>query len=317
MKNIIIASLSLLISFCAHNQVLAMDMSATGSPIERSRLKSTEVAQNPTTLTQAVRINDIESLKQLIANKADLEAKNKDGQTAVAIAAMMGRDGALHILLAAGANPNARDNDQFTPLMETACRGCSKCTSYPDKKNPLPLTCQSCFNNAQCLISAGADLNGKDHNGYTAVLYATGHQKWPIADLLLYHKARHDARECTGITSLHNATQYGSINTVQLLLANGASAEAPDNGDRTPYDLALKTRNHNLIDIFSVNIAQYSQKEIEVAKALLDMRTRQQENVKKEKQPYANNCGAGFRRYTSPLPTIHESKLRVLVGLKS
>lgn len=48
--------------------------------------------------------------------KARIEAKNQDGQTAVHLASMNGKDEILRKLISHGANMNTRDTAGYTPL---------------------------------------------------------------------------------------------------------------------------------------------------------------------------------------------------------
>lgn len=60
-----------------------------------------------------------EVIKYLIKMGANLNSRSRSGLSPLHIAAMRGRHEIVRILLAHGADPNLRDNDNYTPLMKT------------------------------------------------------------------------------------------------------------------------------------------------------------------------------------------------------
>lgn len=99
----------------------------------------------------------IESIRLLIAAGANVNAKTKGGYTPLHQASMSFRGHTdlpeiIHILLAAGAKVDARNNDGVTPLMWAA-----ECNAVE---------------NAEALIAAGADVNAKTNGGLTPLWYA-------------------------------------------------------------------------------------------------------------------------------------------------
>jgi len=93
----------------------------------------------------AVRANDIDKLKDLIASGLDVNIKDKDGNTPLHIAAMHNYDDVAVILIQNGADINAKDNYGETPLF-TAIRFAS-----PDV--------------ASLLISNKADIDTSNSSG--------------------------------------------------------------------------------------------------------------------------------------------------------
>jgi ankyrin repeat protein len=106
-------------------------------------------------LHNAARQLEIERVRELLAEGADVNAQDTSGRTALQLAvryAYKNEDEALKIvqeLLAAGASINAADDEGFAPLSHAAVYG------YPEL--------------LQYLIASGADVNHRDEHGNTAI----------------------------------------------------------------------------------------------------------------------------------------------------
>ena len=103
----------------------------------------------------------------LIAEGANVNAKDKLGDTSLQVAAYQGHKEIAELLIAKGADVNAKDGDGVTPL-DLAIR----------------------FNRtetAELLIAKGADVNAKGNNGETPLDLAILVGRDEIADLLRKH----------------------------------------------------------------------------------------------------------------------------------
>lgn len=118
----------------------------------------------------------IESIRLLIAAGANVNARDNNGNTPLHEASQSFRGHTdlpeiIRILIAAGAKVDARNNDGVTPLM-WAAEG-------------------NAVENAEALIAAGADVNAKTNDGYTPLWYAA-HASYSAAKVeavLRYHGA--------------------------------------------------------------------------------------------------------------------------------
>ena len=81
------------------------------------------IPNEPRLILDAARRSNIEAVRKLAANRAGLEARDEDGNTALGVAASTGNAAILDALLVAGANIETRNNAQETPLMIAAANG--------------------------------------------------------------------------------------------------------------------------------------------------------------------------------------------------
>jgi len=106
--------------------------------------------------------------------------------------------GLTRILLAAGADPNAKDGGT-TALMRAAQQG------YPE--------------NVKALIDAGADINAVDDDGWPALMRADSVE---VVRVLVNAGADLTIKNKDGETALSMARRYDQTEVVKLLKSHGA-----------------------------------------------------------------------------------------------
>jgi len=101
-------------------------------------------------------------------------------------------------------------------------------SSYPsDQGNRLlDLALKGDVSSLSRLLSSGADVNYADHQGNTALMTASPHDKPSVIELLLKQGANPNAKQKDGYTALIFAAQKGHTAVIQLLLDNGADINA-------------------------------------------------------------------------------------------
>ena len=92
---------------------------------------------------------DIEAVKQHLAKGMDVDAKNKDGATALHVAAILGQYKVAELLIQKGANVNVSGDDGGTALHAAAFLGQ--------------------YEVAKLLVQKGADVNARKNDGATAM----------------------------------------------------------------------------------------------------------------------------------------------------
>jgi hypothetical protein len=93
----------------------------------------------------------------------------------------------------------------------------------------------------QALLTSGADVNARDWQDWTALMYAAESGNPTTVQALLTNKAHVNAKtEGSGWTALMSAASRGHAAVVQALLANGAEANARDKEGQTALFLAVQ-----------------------------------------------------------------------------
>jgi cytohesin len=90
------------------------------------------------------------------------------------------------------------------------------------------------------LLSAGADVEGRDGAGRTPLMAAAGAGLDDAVELLLAAGASLRAGDIQGRTPLHHAAREGRVAASLALLEAGAPADAGDDEGATPLALALE-----------------------------------------------------------------------------
>ena len=191
---------------------------------------------------QAIRKNDLADLKALLKSGMGVETAGERATTPLLYASAFGSPEAVKLLLDAGANPNAKNAFDATPLM-WAVGDVRKVKLLLDKgadvnaKSKIGRTALLLASLrpdgeavAKLLIGKGADISAKDEIGETPLLNAAG-ANLAIAEMLIAQGADVNAVDLPGFTPLMNAAGTGNAALVKILLAKGAKPNAVT-GDR-------------------------------------------------------------------------------------
>src|SRR5579863_5444 len=155
---------------------------------------------------------DTAGLRVLLQKKADVNAVQADGATAIQWAAYRNDAEMADILIAAGADVKRANREGATPLWLAAENGSARMIGK--------------------LLEAGADANGRTPNGETPLMMAARNGNIAALELLLDHKADPSLKEkLRGTTALMWAVEQSHPEAVKTLVARGADVNAASNPD--------------------------------------------------------------------------------------
>lgn len=173
------------------------------------------------TLHEAAIRNDVEAVRQFIADGADVNALDGDGHSPFHAAMLRFEDDPeiVELLIGAGAEINYEDSFGETPL--------TYAVRYADEAM------------VALLIDKGANVDLKNEAvGSGPLTLAVVQEKSGIVKLLLERGANVNYESHARRTPLH-ASMFGcDIDTIKLLLAYGANVNAATDGGYTPLILA-------------------------------------------------------------------------------
>ncbi len=205
----------------------------------------------------AVLYADLSAVSGMIEqNPKLLEARNEEQFTVLDSAAKEGHLEMVKFLIAKGADVNAEDNSNGTPVRWAACNGSIEIVKELIKagadldpspgKVESPLQCAAGAGHkdvVELLLKHGADINGVDKQGRTGLMDAVSRDRMNVARLLIDKGADVNARDKRGNTALIDALDEDDDSYIRLLLNNGADPNLEDNYLDTPLKRAAGKGN--------------------------------------------------------------------------
>ncbi|MEW6351585.1 MAG: ankyrin repeat domain-containing protein [Thermodesulfobacteriota bacterium] len=157
----------------------------------------------PTTLAAAASLGDVDTVRRIIAEGADVNmADGPNGRAPLIAAAREGHLEVVRVLVEKGARPHAQDSDQETALMAAARRGH--------------------WDVVKLLLENGFHIDAKNMYGQTALMMATDEGHVEAVRVLLDKGADLHAKSMGGLTALALARENGNTGIEKLLRARGA-----------------------------------------------------------------------------------------------
>jgi cytohesin len=192
-------------------------------------------------------------MELLLADGADVNAKDKNGETPLHIAAQCNNKFSVEVLLAHKADVNVKDNDNETPLNLAAAN---------DQYHSLSDAVTDLVNGtAELLVTNNADVNVRDKKGWMPLHEVTAGGYANLVKLLLAHGADVNSKtDDMSLTPLHIAAEYNWTNVAEVLLASNADVNAKSEeskrgpslrlvGGLTPLDWAKMTRSKEMVEL--------------------------------------------------------------------
>ncbi|RWS31869.1 neurogenic locus Notch protein-like protein, partial [Leptotrombidium deliense] len=216
-------------------------------------------------------------IQELYKNGASINlTEEKRGETSLHLAARYARADAAKRLLDAGADCNAVDSAGRTPLhaaIAADARGVfeillrNRATQLNHKTidgtTPLILAARlACEGMLSDLILAEADVNACDEHGKTALHWAASVNNIDSIRILLHNGANKDAQDFKEETPLFLAAREGAYQACRLLLENNANRDITDHMDRLPRDVANERLHHDIVKLLDNFVAPTNQQTV-------------------------------------------------------
>ncbi|ONK65081.1 uncharacterized protein A4U43_C07F33410 [Asparagus officinalis] len=232
----------------------------------------------------------LEAMRLLTLKGADVNSPTSDGRTALHLAVEEHRRDCARLLLAGGARADIRGGpDGDTPLHIAASTGDEQMVKLLITKGSAGLKEVRNFAGktsydaaaegghgrlfdmlklgdglalaarkgevkaAGRMIERGAAVNGRDQNGWTALMRAGFKGRAEVMKALLEKGAEVDARDEEGYTALHCAVEAGHVDAVEVLVKRGADLEAKTAKGATAMKIAYSLGYAGIARILAQN----------------------------------------------------------------
>lgn len=216
---------------------------ACSSPKESARKKLGEmnISYDQETFVERAKAGDGIVVEQFITAGMNPNARNKEGKTALMVAAETGRAEMVKYLLDRGAAVNVKDaRFSATPLMWATLANNSKVTKLllehgADPKvresqgGTTPLHAAAGRGNLESvrlLLAKGANVNDRDKEARTPAMIAAAKGRLEILKLLVANEADLKTTDRQSNTTLMWAAKGGSTDTIKFLLDKGVNVNA-------------------------------------------------------------------------------------------
>lgn len=171
----------------------------------------------------------------LLGHKADINATNVEKWTCLLCAALIANVRCVEILIENKCDVNAADNDEKTALMCACVNACA--VRDPESKAQFQQKTADCIT---ALLDAGANIDAKDHNKMTALMWASAKNNAKGVEVLLENKPDLEVKNDDSLTSLAWACQQGNCDIAKMLIDAGAAMDTQDADGWTPLMWASK-----------------------------------------------------------------------------
>jgi ankyrin repeat protein len=202
--------------------------------------------------------------------KEGLDKRDKDGATALDLAALKGHEEIVGHLLERGAAANERGNNGVTPVMYACMNGhtstVKRLTQYLDgealgcrdtqARTALDWAAMAGYVDVVAVLcEAGAPVHSRDRFGVTALALAAHASHKDVVQALLRHMGGKglDDRGQNGRTAMHWAVERAQAEIVRILLVAGADPTAADDEHMTPRAHAERRGHASCVAVFKVS----------------------------------------------------------------
>jgi len=181
-------------------------------------------------IASLLRSSSANSEQQATASHAKHEDRAAALQKSLQHAADKGDANLVASLIAEGADPNARTENNWTPLMLATIKGHTEIV--------------------QRLLDKGADVNARNNKGWTALMFAVSMGDHDTMRVLFKAK-RIDTNltDAEGKTALMQAASENNLDSARILLAHKADVNIADRAGETALTIATRRNYTEIIEL--------------------------------------------------------------------
>jgi len=214
----------------------------------------------------AAEIGKTEIVRILAAHKQLIDSKTGAGNTPLILASQYGHLEAYELLLKAGANPLAANENGRTAMHYAAQEGKTaivrmlavhkQLIEAKDKEGVTPLMCTAetgFLEVCELLFKEGANPLATNESGWNPMHYAAYYKKTGIVQFLSAHIQLIDSKIKTGHTSLMLAAQEGHKEVCEALLKTGANPLATEENGWNAMHLAANKGKTEIVQFLSAH----------------------------------------------------------------
>lgn len=231
------------------DSAMKQDREAVRSLLKQKADVNAAQPDGTTALDWAVREDDLETAELLIRAGANVKAANRFGATPLSLACTNGNAAIVEQLLKAGEDPNAVVSVTGDTALMLAAR-----TGKPDA--------------VKVLLDHGADVNKTNSQGQTALMWAAAEKNAASIQVLIEHKADLNAKTHAappprpldtifsapypvgGMTALLFSARQNDRKSAELLLAAGANINETAQDGTSPVLVAILNGHYALANFF-------------------------------------------------------------------
>ena len=182
-----------------------------------------------TALHCSCREDHVDIVKILVKHKANLNARTDSGATPLTLAARNKHDNVVHALLSdSQCLVDAKGQDGYTALQYSCRHG------YVDI--------------VRTLVKHKANVNAKTDSGHIPLTLAARNKHDNVVHALLSDsQCPVDAKGHDGYTALHYSCRYGHVDIVRTLVKHKANVNAKTDSGHTPLTLAARNKHDNVV----------------------------------------------------------------------
>lgn len=206
------------------------------------------------------KVDTLSGIKLLLINGADIDKKDNKGCIPLQLSLEKENDDTMaYFLIAQGANLNSVDGGSNTPISAAMSNHHNNLMlkllelgvdlNIKTKTSPLGIaTIRKDIKTIEMLLENGADVDGEDLSGTTALIFAVIINNKDVVELLLRKGAQINKRSGKlKRTPLEQAIAQSRVYMVKLLLQHGADTSGA-------YDFALKHANKYIAQMIGEHI---------------------------------------------------------------